>query len=472
MSSIDQLRARVQQVGRAGAILEEMVRLGFIDANDLRSTKISEDTIAKTLAELAPVLEELNALNASKLELGNIQQIITEIRRERIEMVKAKRAERKIEKEKERKLRHENWENTKRQKLPYLGAGVSSRLIFEGGNVDLLNSKSLPIFHTAEDLADAMKMNTADLIWLCYQRGVTEVDHYSRFEIPKRSGGKRIISSPKPKMRIAQSFINDQILKKLQPSKHAYAFRPEISILDNAKMHLDQSVIVKMDIKDFFPSITFIRVRGYFEYLGYNPGIATILALLCTDAPRVRVTFKGESQIVAMGPRSLPQGACTSPGLANLIASRLDNRLDSLSKKFSENWVYTRYADDLTFSTNAENSKDAKIGNLISAVTNICADENFMINAKKTRIMRAPHRQSVTGLIVGERVRLPKSTIRKMRSLFHNIEKNGHEQVSIELGKNSLNVAQGYWAYLFMVQPGLALKYRKKYPWLSRSVSN
>ena len=185
-------------------------------------------------------------------------------------------------------------------------------------------------------------------------------------------------------MRDAQSWINENILKKLQPSVHAYAFRPQISILDNAKKHLDKSVIVKMDLKDFFPSITFKRVRGYFEFLGYNPGVSTILALLCTDAPRVRVTYKGESQIVAMGPRSLPQGACTSPGLANLIASRLDNRLHNLVETRTDSWTYTRYADDLTFSSS---HADAQIGTLIGAVTNICMDEKFNVNSKKTQVL-------------------------------------------------------------------------------------
>ena len=465
MSSIEQLRTRIAEVGRTGAILEEMIRLGFIDANDLRSTKLSEKDIKKTLAELTPILSELNQLEAYKYNLGNIQGLILDIRRERIEQVKAKREERKIEKARQREMRHQNWEETKRTKLPYLGAGVSSRLIFEGGDIAELQKQSLPILNNAEDVASAMAISTQDLIWLCYERGVADVDHYSRFEIPKRSGGKRIISSPKPKMRNAQTWINENILKKLPPSVHAYAFRPQISILDNAKKHLDKNVIVKMDLKDFFPSITFKRVRGYFEFLGYNPGVSTILALLCTDAPRVRVTYKGESQIVAMGPRSLPQGACTSPGLANLIASRLDNRLHNLVKTRTDSWTYTRYADDLTFSSS---HADAQIGTLIGAVTNICMDEKFYVNSKKTRVMRAPHRQSVTGLVVGDRVRLPKSTIKTMRALFHNIDVKGHENVSIELGKNALNVAQGYWAYMFMVQPGLALKYRKKYPWLAR----
>jgi retron-type reverse transcriptase len=266
-------------------------------------------------------------------------------------------------------------------------------------------------------------------------------------------------------MRVAQSWINENILNKLSPSKYCYAFRPKTSIVDNANQHVKKNVIVKLDVKDFFPSITFNRVRGYFEYLGYNPGVATVLALLCTDAPRVRVTMKGRSQIVAIGARSLPQGACTSPALANLIASRLDSRLAGFINTLSGDWKYTRYADDLTFSTT---NKEPEIGQLIAAVGHIAKDENFEIKSEKTRIMRSPRRQSVTGLIVGDDVRIPKATIKRMRALFHNIETKGKEAVTEELGKDALNVAHGYWAYLYMVSPAQANKYLKKHKWLAR----
>jgi retron-type reverse transcriptase len=234
--------------------------------------------------------------------------------------------------------------------------------------------------------------------------------------------------------------------------------------VDNATKHLNKKLIVKCDIKDFFPSITFPRVRGYFEYLGYNPGVATVLALLCTDAPRARVTIKGNSMIVALGDRALPQGACTSPALANLIASRLDSRLAGLARVFKGEWIYTRYADDLTFSTD---DTEAELGKFLAAVTRITADEKFVIKPQKTRIMRAPMRQTVTGLVVGDAVRIPKATIKKVRALFHSIEKLGEEAVSAKIGSNAINVAHGYWSYFHMVDPDLAKKYLSKYPWLA-----
>ena len=465
MSSIEEVRKRVEQIGKAAAITEEMIRLGFITSEDLAVNKLNESEIKSVIEELRPTLKELNEIQTRMAEIGSIESMIKQIRAERIESVKKRREERKIEKERNRVIRHEAWELAKRTKAPFLGVGVSSRLVFDGGDRAALVKRGLPELMTLSDIASAMRLTTEDLVWLSYERSTTDTDHYSRFEIPKRSGGSRLISSPKPKMRIAQSWINTNILNQLAPSKYCYAFRPKTSIVDNAKQHMGKSVIVKLDVKDFFPSITFNRVRGYFEFLGYNPGVATVLALLCTDAPRVRITIKGRSQIVAIGARSLPQGACTSPALANLIASRLDARLVGLIETFDGEWSYTRYADDLTFSTT---DVEPPIGQLIAAVNHIAKDENFEIKSEKTRIMRSPRRQSVTGLIVGEDVRIPKATIKKMRALFHNIETKGKDAVSEELGKDAINVAHGYWAYLYMVSPTQANKYLVKHKWLRR----
>lgn len=464
MSSIEDVQKRVAQVGKAATIIEEMIRLGFISAADIAAGKLNQKEINDVIAELQPTLSELYQIQQRLGELGDIESLIKEIRAERILLSKQRRAERKIEKERNRAIRHEAWELQKRTKAPFLGVGVSSRLTFEGGDVASLNKLGLPELSSLANIADAIGFSTEDLVWLCYERATSEFDHYTRFEIPKRSGGKRLISSPKPKMRQAQSWINLNILNQLKPSIYCYAFRPNTSIVDNAKQHMNKNVVIKLDIKDFFPSITFNRVRGYFEFLGYNPGVSTVLALLCTDAPRVRVTIKGRSQIVAVGARSLPQGACTSPAIANLIASRLDNRLAGLIKTFNDNWSYTRYADDLTFSTS---HSEPEIGKIIAAVSHIANEEKFVIKNDKTRIMRAPRRQSVTGLLVGDQVRIPKATIKNMRALFHNIESKGAEAVSEEIKKNALNVAHGYWAYLYMVNPKQADKYLKKHKWLA-----
>jgi retron-type reverse transcriptase len=264
-------------------------------------------------------------------------------------------------------------------------------------------------------------------------------------------------------LRVAQSWISKNVLDLLSPSIHAMAFRPGTSIVDNATPHLNAPIVVKLDLKDFFPSISFPRVRGYFEYLGFNPGIATVLALICTDAPRARLALDGVVRYVAMGERGLPQGACTSPALANLIAIPLDARLAGLCKAIESDWIYTRYADDLTFSCRDEN---ADVGRLLKAIEKIVGDEGFRINAEKTAVMRAPGRQVVTGLLVGDDIRLSRRDLRRLRAFLHRCDRDGVEAVSLAIGKDALAVARGHLAYVTMVMPEHAAGLRERYGWL------
>src|SRR4029079_11661853 len=132
----------------------------------------------------------------------------------------------------------------------------------------------------------------------------------------------------------------------------AHGFVPGRSTMSNAVPHVRRDVVVNADLKEFFPTISFPRVKGVFQELGYSPAVATILALLCTESPRREVTYAGRVWQVAIGPRALPQGACTSPALSNLPARALDARLTGMAQKLG--WTYTRYADDLTFSTSGD----------------------------------------------------------------------------------------------------------------------
>src|SRR5439155_1276785 len=137
-----------------------------------------------------------------------------------------------------------------------------------------------------------------------------------------------------------------------------------------------------LDLEDFFPSITFPRVRSVFQRLGYSPAVATVLALLCTECPRRPVEYAGQVYHVAIGPRGLPQGACTSPGLSNQVARRLDKRLCGLAEKLG--LTYTRYADDMTFSGGDE--VNARVGYLMARVRHVAEDEGFAVNVKKSGV--------------------------------------------------------------------------------------
>ena len=455
---------RISQIGKKNFVREEMLRLGFF-SNKLKEAE--RDRIQALLDEAYPRLAELkNDLIEIRAQIGDIYDIdvlLKEVRRERIERVKREREERKVRKAEEQVRRRKQLAAEVRKTPRFLGHGVSAHLSFEGGNSVELAARGLPAPENLEQLAESMQLDPSEVLWLSYERVATTVDHYTRFEIPKRSGGRRLISSPKPKMRIAQSWIAKNILDLLVPSQYAMAFRPGVSIVDNASPHLNSAIVVKLDLKDFFPSIGFTRIRGYFEYIGFNPGIATILALISTDSPRVKLTLDGASKFIAMGERGLPQGACTSPALANLITTPLDGRLAGLSRALDSIWTYTRYADDLTFSCRDEN---ADVGRLLKAIERIVGDEGFRINEAKTAVMRSPSRQVVTGLLVGDEIRLSRRDLRRLRAFLHRCEKDGMAAVSLAIGKDALSVARGYLAYVMMIMPDHAAELKQKHAWL------
>jgi RNA-directed DNA polymerase len=456
-------RNRVKEIGRMNFTREEMLRLGFyteLDESEQERIKAFLDEAYPRLAELKKELEEVSTTIA---EMEDVQSILKEVRRTRIERVRREREERKARKELENAARKKAWKAKKSKTPPFLGVGVSANLQFDGGDDKRLLSRDLPSPQDIDDLASSMEISNSELLWLCYERAAATVDHYTRFEIAKKSGGARLISSPKPKMRAAQRWILDNILAKLSPSDAATAFRPGASIIKNAEPHVGSAILVRIDFEDFFPSITFPRVRGFFEALGYNPGVSTILSLISTDAPRVKVNLDGRTQFVAMDERSLPQGACTSPALANLIAWKLDARITGLVQIAPSQWTYTRYADDLTLSSRDCN---AKVGWLLGSIQTIASGEGFRINKKKTKIMRAPSRRIVTGLVVDKDIRLSRRDLRNFRAFLHRCDKDGLIKVSGEIGKDALAVARGRMAFVQMVMPDHAIGLRQKYSWL------
>lgn len=225
--------------------------------------------------------------------------------------------------------------------------------------------------------------------------------------------------------------------------------------MENAKQHLRRSAVVKIDLEDFFPTITFRRVKGWFRSLGYSGQISTLLALLCTEPPRRQVKYDGKYYYIAMGERQLPQGACTSPGLTNLICRRMDERLDQLATSYG--FTYTRYADDLTFSCDQDGLN--QIGTLLHEIKQVIRFEGFRINSKKTRILRAGNRQKVTGIVVNQKPNISRKELRVFRALLHNVEKNGLEKENRLGHPDFWGYIQGYCSYVQMVRPDLGERF-------------
>jgi len=221
---------------------------------------------------------------------------------------------------------------------------------------------------------------------------------YREFAIPKRAGGRRRILAPVPELKAVQRRILRRLLNGLKTHAAATGFQRGESFLSNAQRHQGQAVVIRLDIKDFFPSTEAKRVKKYFRAIGWNRKAANLLVRLCTTEG------------------SLPQGAPTSPRLSNLVNYLLDARLSGLAAK--HNAVYTRYADDLTFSF-AEDRR-AGIGWLMKVVRDIVQQEGYQLHGRRKKHVRRRHqRQEVTGLVVNDRANLPRKTRRWLRAVEH-----------------------------------------------------
>src|SRR5262245_6912154 len=260
----------------------------------------------------------------------------------------------KQEAEERRKLRRETWRAYKANHIVHLGEGIFWNDQLKEDKWDTPNSEEraaeneLPALDKPEQLAESLGVTIPQLRGMAYHRDAATSLHYVRFTIPKRDGSERPIWAPKKRLKAAQRWILHNIVERLPVHGAAQGFLVGRSILSNAAVHVNSKILLKMDIKEFFPTITLKRVKGVFRRAGYRDGISTILALLCTEAPREIVTVEGQTYYVSLGPRCLPQGAPTSPALTNALCLRLDRRLAGLAAKYG--WRYTRYADDLTFS--------------------------------------------------------------------------------------------------------------------------
>jgi len=348
--------------------------------------------------------------------------------------------------------------------IDFLGRGVSGALSMKVSDDEKLKRFGLPSLSTPAQLAASLTIPLLRLRWLAFHSEASTVSHYVRFQIPKKSGGMREIWAPQPKLAAAQSWILENILSKVPVGEVAHGFVPGRSTVTNARPHVKRAIVVNVDLKDFFPTITFPRVKGIFESLGFSPAVATVLALLCTESPRREVEYSGRKYFVATGPRALPQGACTSPALSNLAAWGLDRRLGGVAAKLG--WTYTRYADDLTFSGDTLVPKGERnpksVGWLLARTRHVCEAEGFEVNEKKVRVQRRNTAQSVTGVVVNEKPSTPRSERRRLRAILHHARFEGLEKQNRDGKANYVAWLRGHVAYVLMVNPEQGAKLKVK----------
>lgn len=280
---------------------------------------------------------------------------------------------------------------------------------------------------------------------------------YRQFKIKKKSGGFRLITAPRNKTyKMLLQYVNIILKALYSPSDYAMGFTEGRSVVTNAEKHLGQNYVLNLDLKDFFPSVDRARIRARLQIAPFNfpEEVALTFAGLCS------MKLTGEEGI---SPRYvLPQGAPTSPIITNMICDKLDRRLAGLAKRFGLR--YTRYADDITFSS-MHNVYKAN-GEFWTELRRIIADQRFTINEDKTRLQKRGSRQEVTGVTVAEKLNVTQKYVRDIRNILYIWERHGFnaaysrffpkyksEKGHVKKGTPDLvNVLDGKLMYLRMVK--------------------
>ena len=276
---------------------------------------------------------------------------------------------------------------------------------------------------------------------------------YKSFSIPKKSGGVRTISAPTKLLKSFLTYTNRLLQAFYEAPDYVTGFVPEKSVVDNAERHVGMNYVFNTDLKDFFPSITKSRVWATLKHppFNFNDTVADAIAGMCCTEMKI----DGEKRWV------LPQGSPCSPVLTNIVCRNLDRKLHRLAKEY--NLRYSRYADDITFSSNR--NVFHKGGEFQQKLAEIIIGQSFSINEKKTRVQNKNQRQVVTGLVVSDRVNVTREYTRNLDNILYIWEKYGeaeayakflvHYAPKQNLHKNKPNmqsVIQGKLLYLKMVK--------------------
>ncbi|NNE21835.1 MAG: RNA-directed DNA polymerase [Rhizobiales bacterium] len=317
----------------------------------------------------------------------------------------------------------------------------------------------IPQLPTVEALADWLLVPIDRIDYLADPIGrhenheVAAVNHYHYLLHPKKSGGLRLIEAPKHALKSIQRQILRGILDKVPTHDDAFGFVRGRCCVGAAARHAGEQVVVNFDLKDFFPSVGTGRVFGLFRCLGYPNTVAGLLTGLCTTRTPHRLLKRlNPADRAQYRERHLPQGAPTSPALANHVAFALDRRLAGLARSIGAN--YSRYADDLSFSGDLQIS-----ATLLGIVPQIVHEEGLSLNPHKTHIMSAGSRQLVTNIVVNRHVNVTREKFDKIKATIHACAKPDDERLSDPVFRAKL---LGQIGWVETVNPKRGLKLRKR----------
>ncbi|HIE6631927.1 reverse transcriptase family protein [Bacillus luti] len=268
----------------------------------------------------------------------------------------------------------------------------------------------------------------------------------NNYEFYKRSGKKREIWQPSEKIKVIQKWILKEILGNIPLADHAHGFVKNKSILTHANVHVhkDPFWIFSVDIKDFFPTIKIAQLKSIFASIGYGEDVCNILSAFCTIDER------------------LVQGFPTSPYISNIVMKDIDNQLHEYAKSLDTR--YSRYADDISFSGKDKNNNDILIENIQLKVQELLRNSGFVVNDRKTKLMKSNNPKKVTGLVVTSNgVTVPTKYKRNLSKEIYYCKKYGVESHLIHTGRITRANYKGYLfgmaGYVRMIENDIGNKF-------------
>jgi hypothetical protein len=305
----------------------------------------------------------------------------------------------------------------------------------------------IPAIESVGALADWLQVTPSELEWFADLKGLASdlgpgefsgpLGHYHYRVLAKDGTHVRLIEAPKQRLKELQQTILAEILDNIPVHSAAHVFRKGRSIQTFTAPHVRQRVVLRLDLQDFFPSITGVRVQAMFRMAGYPESVADLLGGLCTNAvprhlwvsrkPAISPIQISDLRDLYARPH-LPQGAASSPALANISAYRVDCRLAGLAK--SADAVYTRYADDLAFSGGPAFERGVERFALVASA--ILKEEGFKVQHRKTRVMRQSVRQHLAGLVINDRINVVRADFDRLKATLTNCVHHGPDSQNHE----------------------------------------
>jgi hypothetical protein len=322
----------------------------------------------------------------------------------------------------------------------------------------------VPKIESPGTLAEWLGLDTGELRWfadlkgLGYKENLPRVGHYHYRVLTKAYGNIRLIEAPKPRLKEIQKQILSQILERVPPHDAVHGFAKGRSIKTFVAPHVGKRVILRMDLQDFFPSFRAARVQALFRTMGYPEAVADLLAGICTNAAP-RDVWSGslsdvdpqrlrEARMLYAGPH-LPQGAPTSPALANLCTYRVDCRLSSLAKPAGAE--YTRYADDLAFSGSEDFERH--VDRFSAHVAAVLMQEGFTVHFRKTRAMRQGVRQHLAGIVTNKHPNVIRGDFDRLKATLTNCIRLGVESQNRDAHPRFREHLEGRVSFVEMINP-------------------